>query len=238
MGIEDFGYMIEKEKHQNKFLLAKKPLKLAAVLISSLSFILITISAYYFVSQGRDKNIELVESPNYEIKVRNKESNSKIKNIDSAIYNNIVGKKKDDFKNNNIKVIKTPKSAKPQNPTQTVKQNPASILKTTKSQIAEEKINIISDKEDLGGNKRYSRVQLAALKSKTGGYQYWLRLRKQHPELFFGLKHYVQRVDLGKRGIFYRLQVGNFSSQVRAEEFCVKFIAKTRKSKSDCIIVE
>jgi hypothetical protein len=45
-------------------------------------------------------------------------------------------------------------------------------------------------------------------------------------------------VSLGKRGIFYRLQIGEFFNQIEAEEFCGKYVAQTKKSRADCIVVE
>jgi hypothetical protein len=225
---EDFGYMIEKERH-SRFSLARKPFKIAAVLISLLCFVLITISAYYFVSHGQDEHIEIIESPTHEIKVRNKSDDSRIKNIDKTIYDNIVGNKKDDLNKKTINIIKAPRTAKP---TKSNK-NRASILNAEKDDSAK-----IAPGNYARIRKPYSRVQLAALKSKDSAYQYWSSLRKVHPKLFFQLKYFIQRADLGKRGIFYRLQIGDFRNQIKAEEFCIKFIAKTRKSRSDCIIVE
>ena len=87
-------------------------------------------------------------------------------------------------------------------------------------------------------NKKYIRVQIAALTSKKSADEYWDRLQHLYPSLFSGLKSVVEQVDLGKRGIFYRLQIGNFFDQVRAEEFCNRYVAQTQKSKADCIVVE
>ncbi len=96
--------------------------------------------------------------------------------------------------------------------------------------------NITAENEKI--QKPYTRVQLVALKSDALAQQYWLKLKQDHPNLFDELKYFVQKADLGSRGTFYRLQVGNFRNQIRAEEFCEKLIAKTHKGKSDCIIVE
>lgn len=229
---EDFGYIIGKEKH-SKFSIAKQPLKLAAVLISAICFVLLTLSAYYFATQG-DGSIQLVKSPEHEIKVKNNNSDLKIKNIDKTIYNNIVGNKRDDFKQRDITVIKTPKSAKP------VKSTEVNILprEVKKKKEVKERVNVVTN-GDLENIKRpYSRVQLAALQSESSAYQYWSKLKKSYPKLFVDLKYFIQKVDLGKRGVFYRLQIGHFRNQIKAEEFCVRFIARAKKRKSDCIIVE
>ena len=87
-------------------------------------------------------------------------------------------------------------------------------------------------------SKKTSRVQLAAMNSAKSASDYWEKLDDHHPKLFSGLKPVIQEVNLGQRGMFYRLQVDGFYSQVEAEEFCLKFINQTGKTKSDCIVVE
>ncbi len=82
------------------------------------------------------------------------------------------------------------------------------------------------------------KVQIAALTSKTAADDYWDKLQHLHPKLFSGLKAFVEQVNLGKRGTFYRLQIGNFFDQVRAEEFCNKYVSQTQKNRADCIVVE
>jgi hypothetical protein len=86
--------------------------------------------------------------------------------------------------------------------------------------------------------KRAARVQIAAMTSKNATEQYWIKLNKSYPDLLSGLKSYVQKVDMGKKGFFYRLQIGNFFNQIEAEEFCRRYVIRAQKSKADCIIVE
>lgn len=110
------------------------------------------------------------------------------------------------------------------------------VKSAPKKVVVPEKMNLISTKDKI--QKPYSRVQLVASRSDVLAHQYWLKLKKDYPDLFGKLKHFIQKADLGKRGVFYRLQVGNFRNQIRAEEFCKKFIKKTKKTRSDCLIVE
>ena len=86
--------------------------------------------------------------------------------------------------------------------------------------------------------KQASRVQLAAMNSAKSASDYWEKLDEKHSKLFSGLKPVIQEVNLGQRGMFYRLQIDGFYSQIEAEEFCLKFINQTGKTKSDCIVVE
>ncbi|MFM7620791.1 MAG: SPOR domain-containing protein [Alphaproteobacteria bacterium] len=86
--------------------------------------------------------------------------------------------------------------------------------------------------------KKYIRVQIAAMSSKELAEDQWKRLLRTHPNLFVNLRSAIQKVDLGKRGIFYRLQIGEFFNQIEAENFCQKYISQAQKTRADCIVVE
>ncbi|MDA9231255.1 SPOR domain-containing protein [Rickettsiales bacterium] len=230
---EDFGYMIETKGFKVP-ILSKKPIKIAIVLASILLFAIITVSAYYFSRGGDGKNIKLVKAPSHEIKVRNTTSNLKIRNIDKTIYDNVSGSNTSN-KNTNIKIIKSPESIKP---SKKEKQNSLSILNLKDQNDINDKVKIIISDQNSKIQKPYVRVQLAAFKSKESAYKYWKNLKEDYPKLFASYKYFIHEVKLGKRGIFYRLQMGYFSNQLKAEDFCIKFIAKAKKSKSDCIMVE
>lgn len=285
MDNEDFAYNLAKEKSSGfaghfarHFDFAKKPLKVISLIASIVFFALITISAYYFTTRGQSGQIEIVKSPDFEIKTRNKIDYSQIKNIDKTIYENIIGNKVDDLENRKIKIVESPQVAIPENPvrldfgnnsswdndlpdidTKIAKNLPNQPLKNAEivdpnaqKLAAQDRINspktaAIQSQKTAENNKEtvnpkktksYARVQLSALKSEESAYQYWLNLKKQYPAVFSSVKYFIEKVDLGNKGIFYRLQVGNFRNQVDAEEFCIKFVAKTGRNKSECIIVE
>jgi len=82
------------------------------------------------------------------------------------------------------------------------------------------------------------RVQISAMSSPENCKDYYRKLSQKYPTIFNKTKYYIEEADLGKRGIFYRLQIGDFFNQVDAEEFCENFIAQSQKSRSECIIVE
>lgn len=86
--------------------------------------------------------------------------------------------------------------------------------------------------------KRAVRVQVAAMTSKNSAEEQWKKISRIHSGLFSGLRSFIEEVNLGKRGIFYRLQIGNFYNQIEAEEFCNRYVAQAQKSKADCIVVE
>jgi len=85
--------------------------------------------------------------------------------------------------------------------------------------------------------RRFVRVQVAALTSKKSADEYWRKIGSAL-SLKSGLKPYNEEVNLGKKGVFFRLQIGNFSDQVEAEDFCKQYTLKMHKSKADCIVVE
>ncbi len=99
-------------------------------------------------------------------------------------------------------------------------------------QVSDQKLD--KNKSD---KRRYVRVQLAAMTSKKAAEEYWKKVSSSST-IFSGLKSFTEEVDLGKKGIFYRLQVGNFSDQIEAENFCKKYTLQLNKSKADCIVVE
>lgn len=93
-------------------------------------------------------------------------------------------------------------------------------------------------KQTSANKKRSVRVQIAALTSKNAAIEYGSRLNRLYPNLFSDLKFITEEVNLGKRGVFYRLQVDSFFNQIAAEEFCQRYVIQARKSRADCIVVE
>ena len=86
--------------------------------------------------------------------------------------------------------------------------------------------------------RRFVRIQVAALTSKKSAEEYWQKISNSNSRLFSNLKSFTGEVNLGKKGIFYRLQIGNFSDQIAAEDFCKRYTSQLQKSKADCIVVE
>jgi len=264
--MEDFGY--QKDDSQNKFSsLAKKSFLVGATLFSIAGFIYVTISAYYFVYQDRNSDIEVIKAEEGPIKVLEEEKSSENSmQIDSSIYEDIFGNKgmkKENIRQAIPKIKTAPEPVLP--PPNLAKKSltkESVINKDPKPVKAEDqKIIIFSDAtkkeapaKDLltnGDNerkepkvapasekKRAVRVQIAAMTSKNSANEHWDKLNQLYPNLFSGLRSYNEEVNLGKRGIFYRLQIGNFYNQIEAEEFCGKYVAQAQKSKADCIVVE
>jgi Flp pilus assembly protein TadD/cell division septation protein DedD len=64
------------------------------------------------------------------------------------------------------------------------------------------------------------RIQLGALRSEEAAREEWERLRRKHPDLLGAFAAQVSRVDLGERGVFWRLQAGPIADGKRAERLC------------------
>ncbi len=82
------------------------------------------------------------------------------------------------------------------------------------------------------------RVQISAMSSKENCEDYWKKLSRLYPKVFSGTKYFIEEADLGRRGIFFRLQIGEFFNQIDAEDFCTRFVSQAQKTRSDCIVVE
>lgn len=75
-------------------------------------------------------------------------------------------------------------------------------------------------------------IQLGSYRSTDGAATDWKKLKQKHPELLKGLDMRTQRVDLGDKGVFNRLQAGKVS-EARAKEICDALKADA----NNCIVV-
>ncbi len=77
------------------------------------------------------------------------------------------------------------------------------------------------------------RVQLGAFTSIEAAEIAWTRLKKEQDSLLRSLNHIVQQVDLGDKGIYYRLQAGPLDGPGAARAMC----AKLQQQKLDCLAI-
>lgn len=78
------------------------------------------------------------------------------------------------------------------------------------------------------------RLQLGALKTEDAAKQEWLRLQRQQPDVLGKLSLTVSRVDLGDRGIYYRIQAGPIGDAAQAAQSC----AALKSRNVGCILVK
>ncbi len=76
------------------------------------------------------------------------------------------------------------------------------------------------------------RIQVAAVRSREGAERGWRRLQKAHADVLGPLTLTVEKVDLGSKGIFYRIQGGPLTQQAAAEA-----CAELKRRKTGCFVV-
>lgn len=83
-----------------------------------------------------------------------------------------------------------------------------------------------------GSGKGY-RLQIAAVKTPEAAKDEWERIRRQNSDILGGLGFISERVDLGDRGIFYRIQAGPLADPQEGERVCTLL----RQRNVGCILV-
>lgn len=232
---EDFYYSKDSLKNFITKITAKTTIIIIAI-FSILLFFYITTNAYYFSYEEKGNNIKIIKSPVKIIKTNVKNNYRKIDNIDKMIYRNLVGNIDEKTQKKKIKTIDNVQTPLYQEKNQPViiknKTKEKKIVKIKKSQKELTEIKENNTKE-IG-----LKVQIAAMGSRQSAQRYWKYILKHNKKLVKNYDKYITKIDLGKRGIFYRLQIGNFATSDIAKDFCQEFIAKNNKGESDCIILD
>ena len=96
---------------------------------------------------------------------------------------------------------------------------PTSINRTVKPEVKKSGSSIDSTKSE---NKLVPAVHLASYRTTKQGERGWLQIRRTHSALIGKLSHVLKRVNLGKKGTYYRLKVGPVSSKSIAKSLCRK----------------
>lgn len=78
------------------------------------------------------------------------------------------------------------------------------------------------------------RLQLGALASEDAAKQEWLRLQRREPDVLGRLSLTVSRIDLGAKGIYYRIQAGPIADAGQAAQSC----AALKSRNIGCILVK
>jgi hypothetical protein len=77
-------------------------------------------------------------------------------------------------------------------------------------------------------------VQLASVRSEADARRYWTSQQQRFPDLLGHQALRLVRIDLGARGIFYRVQAGPFDKRNDAEAVCTRL----KQEKQDCMVVQ
>jgi hypothetical protein len=95
----------------------------------------------------------------------------------------------------------------------------ADVKSNTKKEVglsATKMVSELKEPKTVSGK----RVQLGAFKSQEEAEKNWNVIRAKYSSKLEGKEHRVIRVDLGAKGIFYRLHVLPFASAANAQSFC------------------
>lgn len=77
-------------------------------------------------------------------------------------------------------------------------------------------------------------IQLASLRSSNAADEAWSDLQKGYPYHLGDMELTVQLVELGNRGVFYRVQTGPFPNRATAKDVCWQLKAR----KQDCVVIK
>jgi sporulation related protein len=83
------------------------------------------------------------------------------------------------------------------------------------------------------GAKGY-RLQLGAMRTPESAQQEWDRLQHQYGDVLAKLAYAAPRVDLGNRGVFYRIQAGPLADAAAADRAC----SELKRRGVGCILVK
>ncbi|MDR1494651.1 MAG: SPOR domain-containing protein [Rickettsiales bacterium] len=81
------------------------------------------------------------------------------------------------------------------------------------------------------------RVQLVALRSGQQATNYVSRTRKLYKDMLKNLNVFVDELNLGEKGVFYRVQIGKFGTQEAALGFCENLMRRSADGSVNCILV-
>ncbi len=120
----------------------------------------------------------------------------------------------------------TPEAPAPPEPEETASLAPTEEPAPTTGKLPRERA-------DAPRNVGVYRIQLAAFRSPQDAETAWPVIRDRYPDLLSRLRAVVVEVDLGRRGVFYRLQAGSLPDLPAARQLCVTL----RAVGQSCLIV-
>jgi cell division protein FtsN len=113
-----------------------------------------------------------------------------------------------------------------------VSQVEPAIVEAVETEEAIDSIASLIDKEGFA-QKTGPYVQLGTLDSQEQAQQEWNRLKKKHKDLLGQLNPLIEQVDLGERGIHYRLRVGPYDKLANAQSAAKELTIR----KVGCIVI-
>lgn len=206
----------------------RKKILFLLTFIAVVIFLFVLFKSYKVaITSNNPDTLPIIKSDTNDIKV--KALNNNIEKIEqNSFYDNLS----DDNENVNISIL----------------ENDSTNLAEYTSEI-ELKVNDlnIDNKDNSNNNKNYVnkkdtndfyKVQLIALRNREQAIDYINLTKKLYGELLKNLNIFILEADLEEKGIFYRVQVGNFSEKSNANNFCSEYLKRSNKNLTNCIIVK
>lgn len=241
--IED---LIEEEENINrKTKLAKR--------IFLLSLACVIIVAVWFVYHSTYKikltpeEIPIIKSDNQATKIKPEDPGGMvISNMDKTIYDSLNNKPQTKNKEyeNTISAPEEPMDTKKivsiepeiienKSTLTAVVEHQEDIEKIVKPLPEEKKKQFSKNINNKNKSKGY-KVQLGAFRSEDLAINQWNNLKGKYPKILGGLSYSIEKKNIKNKGIFYRLQAGNFLGESEARLLCKKLI----NLKQGCFIVK
>lgn len=206
----------------------RKKILFLLTFIAVVIFLFVLFKSYKVaITSNNPDTLPIIKSDTNDIKV--KALNNNMEKIEqNSFYDNLS----DDNENVNISIL----------------ENDSTNLAEYTSEI-ELKVNDlnIDNKDNSNNNKNYVnkkdtndfyKVQLIALRNREQAIDYINLTKKLYGELLKNLNIFILEADLEEKGIFYRVQVGNFSEKSSANNFCSEYLKRSNKNLTNCIIVK
>jgi hypothetical protein len=232
----------------------QKNILIVTALLFVAIFIFIIVKSYKISKTKNDMdNLPTIKSNVYIIKTKNEvkelktETNSFYESLENKRKEkniNIVGKAEevtaigDDF-------ILDSKINKIVDDNVFVENNNVVIDENIKKITINEKIETKSTDNIVKENKltninagSYYRAQLIALKNQQQAKNFVDTTKKKYGNLLKNLDVFIVEIDLVDKGIFHRVQVGNFNTKDEASNFCKIYLKDSDKNTTNCIVVK
>lgn len=125
-----------------------------------------------------------------------------------------------------------PATAAPTQPPDKAPANPPNVQPASTTPASESGPSIASLIENMSGPTGGWRVQIASVKSEDVAKSTWARLQSAHGDVLSNLRMQAVKVDLGDRGVWYRVQAGPLDEK-QAHSVC----ANLKSRRTDCVSV-
>ena len=125
-----------------------------------------------------------------------------------------------------------PATAAPTQPPDKAPANPPNVQPASTTPASENGPSIASLIENMSGPTGGWRVQIASVKSEDVAKSTWARLQSAHGDVLSNLRMQAVKVDLGDRGVWYRVQAGPLDEK-QAHGVC----ANLKSRRTDCVSV-